>query len=46
VVDPRIEVREIGGGTDDFIQGRGIRRKMRCCSMSPEVGFGARGGTR
>lgn len=37
---------EFGRRTDDGIQGGGIRRKTRCCSMSPEVGFGARGGTR
>ena len=37
---------KIGRCADDLVHGRRIRLNARCCAMRPEVGFGARGGTR
>ena len=38
----RLEVRR---GADDRMQGRGIVRSTRCCSIRRDVGLGARGDT-
>jgi len=37
---------QIGRGLNERVHGRRSRAKSRCCSINPDVGFGARGASK